>query len=66
MAILSVSRRTAREIVDEVPSGRLYKDGSLLISAESRTVAARRRLSFSGIVTVALALSDKGAACGRS
>ena len=48
------------DIVDEVPSGRLYKDGSLLISAESRTVAARRRLSFAGIVTVALALSEKG------
>ncbi|MGB6890502.1 MAG: ribonuclease J [Xanthobacteraceae bacterium] len=48
------------EIVDKVPSGRLYKDGSLLIGAESRTVAARRRLSFSGIVTVALALSAKG------
>ena len=48
------------EIVDKVPSGRLYKDGSLLINAESRTVAARRRLSFSGIVTVALALSEKG------
>jgi ribonuclease J len=48
------------EIVDKVPSGRLYKDGSRLINAESRTVAARRRLSFSGIVTVALALSTKG------
>jgi len=48
------------EIVDEVPSGRLYKDGSLLISAEARTVAARRRLSFAGMVSVALALSDKG------
>jgi ribonuclease J len=47
-------------IIDEVPSGRLYKDGSLLINAESRTVAARRRLSFSGIVSVALALSEKG------
>jgi ribonuclease J len=49
------------QIIDEVPSGRLYKDGSLLISAEAKTVAARRRLSFSGIVTVALALSEKGA-----
>ncbi len=48
------------EIVDEVPSGRLYKDGSLLISAEGRTVAARRRLSFAGVVTVALAVNDKG------
>ena len=48
------------EIIDKVPSGRLYKDGSLLIDAESRTVAARRRLSFAGIVSVALALGDKG------
>jgi ribonuclease J len=48
------------QIIDEVPSGRLYKDGSLLINAESRTVAGRRRLSFAGIVSVALALSDKG------
>jgi len=48
------------EIIDEVPSGRLYKDGSLLINAEASTVAARRRLSFAGIVVVALALNDKG------
>jgi ribonuclease J len=48
------------QIIDEVPSGRLYKDGSILINAEAKTVAARRRLSFSGIVTVALALSEKG------
>ena len=49
------------EIIDEIPSGRLYKDGTLLIGADARTVASRRRLSFAGLVTVALALSDKGA-----
>ena len=48
-------------IIDEVPFGRLYKDGALLVDAQSRTVAARRRLSFAGIVSVALALSEKGA-----
>ena len=47
-------------VIDEVPAARLYKDGALLISAETRTVADRRRLSFSGIVIVAMALSDKG------
>jgi ribonuclease J len=47
-------------IVDEVPSGRLYKDGALLVSAETRSISTRRRLSFAGLVTVALALSDKG------
>jgi ribonuclease J len=50
----------APAIVDEVPAGRLYKDGSILVGAEGRTVAGRRRLSFAGIVSVALAVTDKG------
>ena len=33
----------------------------MLISAEGRTISERRKLSFSGIVTVALAVTDKGA-----
>jgi ribonuclease J len=49
------------EIIDEVPAGRLYKDGALLVDAAARTVAARRRLGFSGVVSVALALDDRGA-----
>jgi ribonuclease J len=49
------------QIIDEIPSGRLYKDGSLLVDAEARTIASRRRLGFAGIVSVALALSEKGA-----
>ena len=47
-------------IVDEVPAARLYKDGSLLIEAEGRTVADRRRLGFAGVVSVAFALSERG------
>jgi ribonuclease J len=46
--------------IDEVPAGRIYKDGSLLVSAEERTVADRRRLGFAGIVSIALVLSDRG------
>jgi ribonuclease J len=46
--------------IDEVPAGRIYKDGSLLVSAEERTVADRRRLGFAGIVSVALALGERG------
>jgi hypothetical protein len=53
-------------VIDEVPAARLYKAGALLISAEARTVADRRRSSFSGIVIVALAVSEKGRAARRS
>jgi ribonuclease J len=48
------------QIIDELPSGRFYKDGSLLIDAQAPTVAMRRRLSFAGVVTVALGLSEQG------
>ena len=51
-------------IVDEVPAGRLYKDGSLLVEADARTVADRRRLSFAGAVSIALAITDKGVMAG--
>src|SRR5581483_3100848 len=47
-------------IVDEVPAGRLYKDGCLVIPADARTVADRRRLSFAGAISVALALRESG------
>ncbi len=47
-------------IVDEVPVGRFYKDGRLLIEAEARTVADRRRLGFVGVAAVALALDERG------
>ena len=46
--------------IDEVPAGRLYKDGSLIVSAEERTVADRRRLGFAGMVSVALAVNARG------
>jgi ribonuclease J len=47
-------------VIDEVAEGRLYKDGRLLVEADARTVADRRRLGYVGVVAVALALDDKG------
>jgi len=47
-------------IIDEVQAGRLYKDGTLLVEADARMVVDRKRLSFAGCVSVALALTDKG------
>jgi ribonuclease J len=51
--------------IDEVPAGRLYKDGSLVVSAEERTVADRRRLGFAGMVSVALAVNGRGDLIGE-
>ncbi len=47
-------------VVDKVSVGRRYKDGEILLPAGAECVAQRRRLAVSGIVSVAMALSDKG------
>jgi ribonuclease J len=52
-------------VIDEVPAARLYKDGALLIDSQAPTVGERRKLSFAGIVVVAMAIDDKGALLGQ-
>ena len=47
-------------IIDELPAGRLYKDGTILEDAKSRAVIERRRMGFAGCVFVAIAMSEKG------
>jgi ribonuclease J len=47
-------------IIDELPSGRLYKDGNILEDSKSRAVVERRRMGFAGCAFVAIAMTDKG------
>ena len=47
-------------VVDQFQSGRLYKDGSLLIPANDDAVKDRRRLAFSGVISIAVALQGRG------
>ncbi len=47
-------------IVSDVQSGRLYRDGKLLVLPEASGVQERRRLSFGGIVTIALVMATDG------
>jgi ribonuclease J len=48
-------------IIDDVPTGRLYRDGAIITRAEDGQVRERRKLSFAGSVAISLVLSDKGA-----
>ena len=48
-------------IIDDVPTGRLYRDGAIITRADDGQVRERRKLSFAGSVSVSLVLSDKGA-----
>lgn len=47
-------------IIGEVPSGRLYKDGTILEDSKSRAVIERRRMAFSGCAFVAIAVTAQG------
>jgi ribonuclease J len=48
------------EIIDDVPVGRLFRDGLILTRSDDGQVRERRKLSFAGSVVVSLVLSDKG------
>jgi ribonuclease J len=52
------------EIIDEVPVGRLYRDGDIVVDSSDRAVAERRKLAFAGVVTIAIAIDDRGEIAG--
>ena len=52
------------QIVDDVPSGRLYRDGSLIVPGVDGPVQERRKLAQVGLVMVAITLSSKGEVLG--
>jgi ribonuclease J len=47
-------------IIDELPAGRLFKDGTILEDSKSRAVAERRKMGYAGCVFVAVAMTGKG------
>jgi ribonuclease J len=47
-------------VVDQVQSGRIYKDGDILVTAKDRAIPERRKLSFAGVVSVAVAVDVNG------
>lgn len=48
------------EIIDDAPTGRVYRDGDLLISDEDDAVRQRRKLSFVGNVVVSVVMTAHG------
>jgi ribonuclease J len=53
------------EVVEHVRAGRLYKDGNVLIDAKDRAIPERRKLAQTGIVSVALAIDERGEMAGE-
>lgn len=49
------------KVIDEVPSGRIFVDGGVMIEAEDEALKERRRLGAEGAVNIALAVNSKHA-----
>jgi ribonuclease J len=50
--------------IGAIEHGRRLKDGDVLLPADQDCVAQRRRLSFAGVVSIAIALTPKGEMAG--
>ena len=53
------------EVIDQIPVGRLYRDGKLIVPSTEGPVRERRKLAFVGIAMVAFALGRKGELIGE-
>ena len=51
-------------VVDQVPHGRLLKDGNILVPMQDEAIKTRVKLSLAGVVTIAYALDAKGQLAG--
>ncbi|HUS96126.1 MAG TPA: ribonuclease J [Hyphomicrobiaceae bacterium] len=52
------------EVIDDVPVGRYFRDGRLIIAESEGSVRERRKLSVVGLVAVGLAITPKGEVLG--
>jgi ribonuclease J len=48
------------QIIDEVPAGRVYLDGRILIDESANLAQKRRALAFAGFIAITLVLDSKG------
>jgi ribonuclease J len=52
-------------VIDEAPVGRLFRDGRLIVPGGDGPVRERRKLSFVGLVAVAIVLNRRGSIIGE-
>ena len=50
--------------LDEVRVGRLVLDGDVILPADGETISARRRISYGGLITVAVPVAADGTMAG--
>lgn len=50
----------APQIIGKIPTGRLFRDGEVIIGDDDGAVRERSKLSFAGVISIAMAVDKKG------
>ena len=58
--IIKIHSNKKPEIIDKAPSGKMYLDGSIGVSADSQSIKERRNLSLNGYLEITLIVSNNG------
>jgi ribonuclease J len=53
------------ELIDEVPSGRIFLDGRVLVAEGEGLTKTRRALAYAGLIAITLVLDGKGRVCAE-
>ncbi len=54
------------EVIDEVPAGRIYLDGDILMAEGAAPMRERKKLSHAGVLVVSIALDKRQALAGNA
>ena len=58
--IIKINSNKAPEIIDKAPSGRMYLDGNIGVSADSPSIKERKNISNNGYLEVTLIVANNG------
>jgi ribonuclease J len=54
------------QVIDEVPSGRIYMDGRVMTQADAGLTRHRRAMAYAGFIGITVALDQKGRVAGEA
>lgn len=53
------------EVIGQERTGRLVVDGDVIVTADGKTLNERRKIAYNGVISVAVALNEKGKLSGQ-
>ena len=58
--IIEITNKSSPKIIDKAPSGRMYLDGRIGVTADSQSIKDRKNLSLNGYLEITLIISNNG------